>query len=595
MRRAALAGLSIVWLLWTGCGEAPPQVQKTEAQGFLRMYEDLYQGLSRASGEADWKAATDLNSSHLGEKIGAGRALAVFVGSRYVIENSRRFLRQRDLLTELEFRQLDKILLNAAEFPGTIPEVVHARVEAEANYDAALDSAVYCLDAQRGQNCRKQATRAELESKLKSSLDLAERRKLWEASMQPGASLRDQLSRVRDLRNRVATELGYSSYFHLRVADYGMSVSEMMKLMEETVGDIGPIYQAVHRYAARRLAQRHRQPAPERIPAHWFGDPGIWRWTELADAVEPPPRFGNRSPQWVVEQAARFYTAMGWPALPRGFWERSDLYALPEGATRRKHGGAATWQIDRDQDVRCLMNVAADWDGFRTSHRQLGTAYYYLACANPQVPVVLREPASRAFLHAVAGLFERAASDRDYLRRIGAATPKEAPDTSSRLLLEALEGAVTGLPWYAGVLTQFEYELYEQRLPANRFNRRWWELVGRYQQIAPPGPRGDESCDACLVALFAEQPAQSYDYALGYLIQHQLQEAIARHVLKQDPRKADYFGNREVGRWLWDLLQLGATRDWRQVLREKTGEDISSRATVEYYRPLLAYLAEAKE
>jgi peptidyl-dipeptidase A len=48
-----------------------------------------------------------------------------------------------------------------------------------------------------------------------------------------------------------------------------------------------------------------------------------------------------------------------------------------------------------------------------------------------------------------------------------------------------------------------------------------------------------------------------------------------------------------VGKWLTEILALGATRDWRQVLREKTGEDLSSRAMLEYFRPLTEHLAKS--
>ena len=61
--------------------------------------------------------------------------------------------------------------------------------------------------------------------------------------------LRAALAEVRDLRNRVAKELGYSSYFHLQVADYGMPVAEMMSLMDKTLGDLEPLYSILHRFA----------------------------------------------------------------------------------------------------------------------------------------------------------------------------------------------------------------------------------------------------------------------------------------------------------------------------------------------------------
>ena len=38
--------------------------------------------------------------------------------------------------------------------------------------------------------------------------------------------------------------------------------------------------------------------------------------------------------------------------------------------------------------------------------------------------------------------------------------------------------------------------------------------------------------------------------------------------------------------WLGEILSLGATRDWRQVIREKTGEDLSSRAMLDYFKAL---------
>jgi peptidyl-dipeptidase A len=151
---------------------------------------------------------------------------------------------------------------------------------------------------------------------------------------------------------------------------------------------------------------------------------------------------------------------------------------------------------------------------------------------------------------------------------------------------------VVFLPFSAGVMTHFEHDLYERKLPADQFNRRWWELVARYQGIEPPAPRGEEFCDACTKTHIIDDAAQYYDYALAYLIKYQLHDHIAREILKQDPHHCNYYGNKEVGKWLWELLSLGATRDWRQLIKEKTGEELSSRALLEYFRPLEDYLAK---
>ncbi len=44
------------------------------------------------------------------------------------------------------------------------------------------------------------------------------------------------------------------------------------------------------------------------------------------------------------------------------------------------------------------------------------------------------------------------------------------------------------------------------------------------------------------------------------------------------------------GEFLLGLFELGATRDWREVIREKTGEEVSTRAMLEYFGPLMEYL-----
>lgn len=577
-------------LLLAGCAASKPEA-KTGLQEFLRMYNELDQRLATVAAEANWKASTDVSEQHTGERIGADSALAAFRGSRYVIDHSRSYLGLKQSLSDLEFRQLDKILLNAAESPGTIPEIVQARVEAEAQASAVLDGFTFCLE-RRGGQCLKPTNPNAIDEALLKSRNLTERRKIWEASKQTGPALKKSLAELRDLRNRVAAELGYSSYFHLKVADYGLSVAEMMQLMDKMLGEAEPLYRQLHRYAGRKLAERYKQPAPKQIPAHWLTNRWGQEWPGLVEAVELDDLFRDKSAEWIVRQAERFYISLGLPALPGTFWPKSDLYQLPPDAIRKKNTHASAWHIDLDRDVRSLMSVVPSFRWFETSHHELGHIYYYLAYSNPRVPIVLREGANRAFHEAIGDLIAIAAHQEPYLREIGLLPADRQIDRTQWLLSEALDSAVVFLPFSAGVMTHFEHDLYERKLPADQFNRRWWELVARYQGIEPPAPRGEEFCDACTKTHLIDDPAQYYDYALAYLIKYQLHDHIAREILKQDPHHCNYYGNKEVGKWLWELLSLGATRDWRQLIKEKTGEELSSRALLEYFRPLEEYLAK---
>ncbi len=560
------------------------------------MYNEADQRLSQVAAEAEWTAATDVSEVNTARWVGAATALAAFRGSPFVIESSQAFLDRQDELTPLEFRQLDKIMLLAAESPGTMLDVVSQRIEVEARMASLLNGFPYCRvaggAAPGAQGCRVPVTSEEIEATLAASRDLDERKRLWEVSKQPGVALKSGIGELRDLRNRTATELGYSSYFHLQVADYGMSVDELMGLMDQTVADVQPLYDQVYEYTRRRLAARYGQEPPVKIPVHWLPDPDGRTWPGLVEGVDLDRHIRGQSPEWVVRQAERFYVSLGMDPLPEEYWTRSDLYRPPPGSDRRKNIDARTWSIDHDHDVRTLMRVAPNFRWFETSHRELGHVYYYLACARPQVPTILREGLNRAFYEAVGNLARVASRQEGYLRQAGVLAPGEKVDRMALLLDEALTGPVVSLPWSAGVVTHFEHDLYEDDLPPDEFNRDWWRQVHRYQGLVAPEPRGEQYCDGCTGSHIISDAAQYYDYAIAELITYQLHDYIAREILHADPRNCNYYGNREVGQWLQEILELGATRDWRAVLKEKTGEDLSSRALLEYFAPLREYLAK---
>jgi peptidyl-dipeptidase A len=234
--------------------------------------------------------------------------------------------------------------------------------------------------------------------------------------------------------------------------------------------------------------------------------------------------------------------------------------------------------------------VRANFRWHETTHHELGHIYYFLAYSNPKVPLMLREGANRAFHEAVGDLIGIAARQTPYLKQIGILEEGSSIDTVQYLLNEALDNAVVFIPWSAGVMTAWEHDLYERNLSPDEYNKRWWEYVAKYQGIAPPEPRGENYCDAATKTHINDDPAQYYDYALAYIIKYQLHMHIAKKILKQDPRACSYYGNKEVGDFIWKILEVGKTRDWREVLREAVGEEISAKPMLEYFSPLLEYL-----
>jgi peptidyl-dipeptidase A len=600
MRAALAAGAAAGTVPLAGCtagrGYGPGATAETrddrrDVREFLASYTRGVHPRYTHATETAWIASTDVTDEHTQSAVAARNELDAFVGDSRRMEQITAYRSVAWRFDPLVSRQLDRAWMAAAHAPGTNPELVRQRAEAEARQSQTQDGFTYVIRPP-GQAERK-VNANDIDEILITSRSLDERLAAWNASKEIGVGLRPGLVKLQDLRNRVARELKFSSYFGLEVADYGMSVDELMALMNVVLQQTRPLYEQLHCYVKHKLGERYGQPVPRRIPAHWL--PNRWgqEWPGLEESVSLDPLFAGRTPEWIVKQSEAFYVSMGFPKLPATFWQRSDLYDLPPDAKRQKNRHASAWHIDLEQDVRSLMSVRADANWFSTAHHELGHIYYYLSYSTPSVPLLLREGANRAFHEAIGDLIALASKQKPYLAQIGILTSAAAGGDPTRwLLAQALDGNFVFIPFACGTMTGFEHDLYETDLPADQFNARWWELVRRHQGIDPPAARGEEYCDAASKTHINDDPAGYYDYAIGTLIVYQIHDYVARRILKQDPRNCNYYQRRDVGEYLHEMLKLGATRDWRSVLRDFTGEELSARALMDYYAPLLDFLKQ---
>lgn len=588
LHKSSLVSILAVFLI-SGCAEHPA---KREARAFLEEYTEKYQQLDYEASKAAWLANTDISEKHDSLSVAADKALSEFIGSKEVIEKTRALLEQKEQLDHLQVLQLERILLMAAHRPGTIPEVRDRLIEAETRQNSLLYGFDFVLRDERGK--AKIVSANEIDRILVESKDLDERLAAWEASKEVGKVLKDGLADLQNLRNQVAQEMGYSSFFALEVADYGMTVEEMMTLMDDLVQELQPLYAELHTWARYELAERYNQPVPEKLPAHWL--PNRWgqSWAGIVESVNMDDLFKDKSPEWIVQTAEDFYVSLGFDTLNQNFWERSDLYPVEEGSDRKKNNHASAWHLDLEDDYRSLMSVVPNHRWFGTTHHELGHIYYFIEYSNPDVPLLLRRGANRSYHEGIGTLLEVAASQRAYLKHLGLLSDDQEIDEMQWLLNEALD-AVVFIPFSAGTMTHFEYELYEKELPNDRYNQRWWELVEKYQGIVPPSPRGEAYCDAASKTHINNDPAQYYDYALSNILVYHLHDYIAKNVLKQNPRNCNYYGNEKVGDFLKKIMRPGASKDWRKVLKEATGEELSARAMLEYFQPLYEYLKEANK
>jgi peptidyl-dipeptidase A len=560
-----------------------------DVESFLAGYTKEYQRLNYASALAEWESNTHIvegDSSNAVRTRKANEELARFVGSVENISRIKEYLQHRERLTPIEARQLEVMLYSAGEKPQTAAEVVSRRIAAEAEQTEKLYGFQFKVHG-------KPVTANEIDDQLRTARSLPERLAVWQASKEVGPTLKPGLTRLRDLRNQVVQTLGYPDYFNYQVSDYGMSTDDMLQLIDNLNRDIRPLYRELHTWARYELAKRYKVPVPDQLPAHWL--PNRWGqdWSALVDVkgLDVDGALKQKSAEWVVRQGVDFYRSLGFDSLPSTFWEKSSLYPLPADAPYKKNTHASAWHLDLDHDVRSLMSVEPNADWYETVHHELGHIYYYLSYSRPEVPVVLRSGANRAYHEGIGSMIGLAALQRRFLADRGL-VPQNAPvDSMAQLLHEAL-AYVTFIPFAAGTMTRFEHALYAEKLPPNKFNSKWWELSRKYQGIVPPGPRDERWADALTKTHINDDPAQYYDYALSYALLFQLHDHIARQILHQDPHDTDYYGHKEVGDFLRGLMAPGASRPWRETLKESTGRELDGKAMVEYFEPLYEWLKQ---
>lgn len=558
------------------------------AQAFLDSLQHDYLKVYKDYAEAQWNSNTRIiagDSTNAIAQRKAGAAFAHFIGSKGLIESTKAYLAHKEQLTPLQIRQLQMFLYGAADYAETAKEAVAERIKAETEQVEALYGFNYMVNG-------KKVTTNQIDSLLKNEIDLTRRRQVWESSKEVGKNLKSGLVKLRNLRNEVVRTLGYKDYFSYQVSDYGMTPEEMLALCHQINSELYPLYRELHTYARYELAKKYGAASvPDYLPAHWLPNRWAQDWSSMieVEGINLDSVLQNKSAEWIVKEGEAFYRSLGFPALPKSFYAKSSLYPLPADAPYKKNNHASAWHIDLQKDVRSLMSVEPNSEWFETVHHELGHVYYYISYTNQQVPPILRGGANRAFHEAIGSMIGMAAMQKPFLQAKGLLPARLQTNDTLKLLQEALNFIVF-IPFSTGTMTGFEHDLYANNLSPDDFNKRWWELAKRYQGIVPPAERGEEYCDAATKTHINDDPAQYYDYALSYVILFQLHDHIARNILKQDPHATNYYGSKEVGNFLKKIMTPGATRDWRVILKEAINGDLSAKAMVDYFQPVMEYL-----
>ena len=126
LSRTLLLAALLAAVVLTGCRESADELDT-----FLADYNVLYRDLWQRAEGARWDANVNVGEATSATRVAAEEEFAARLGEAGLIAKARAFL-ERDDLTFVQRQQLKYVLLNAAKFPGTIPEVTTRLISAGA-------------------------------------------------------------------------------------------------------------------------------------------------------------------------------------------------------------------------------------------------------------------------------------------------------------------------------------------------------------------------------------------------------------------------------------------------------------------------------
>ena len=424
--RGALALISVCTL--TACpGPGPKPPPKLDGDAFVAKVNDELVGINRESNAAGWTMATDItvDTQFLNSKA-TDRSLEFY--SRKAGETHAY---DKDKLSPATERAI-KLIKIAVSAPAPADaakrsELATLSTELEAMYGEGK----YCPPGveknAEGKGCKNLDQLSDIIATSRNFQELTDAWVQWHTISKP---MRPKYERFVTLANEGAKELGFADVGDMWRSKYDMPAADFEKEAARLYGQVQPLYQGLHCYARKRLAQKYgkdKVPDGKPIPAQLLGNMWAQQWNRVYDdLLKPYPAVKIESAdrylqaqKWdavrMTKSAESFYTSIGFPALPQTFWERSML-VRPRDREVQCH--ASAWDMDDKDDVRIKMCMKPIEEDLFTIYHELGHVYYYIWYKDQ--PQLFQDGAHDGFHEAIGDTVNLSVTPA-YLRQIGLA------------------------------------------------------------------------------------------------------------------------------------------------------------------------------
>ncbi|XP_005070292.1 angiotensin-converting enzyme-like protein Ace3 [Mesocricetus auratus] len=583
-------GQLLPWLKIVGEPSLDEFYDETQAKLFLQFYEQTAQVVLNEFMEATWNYVTNItrqNRENMLQKEVERSQFMLYFGSRARLFKTDHFQdpEVKRMLSKLQ--NVDKSALPTED----LREYDRLLTYMETTYSTAE----VCMDEGP---CL--SLEPDLEEIMATSRDQKELLWAWQGWRDAvGRQIRPVFEYYVHLSNKAAQYNGFEDMGALWRSKYETDTlkEDLEKLFEE----LQPLYLNLHAYVRRSL---YRYYGPEiinlrgPIPAHLLGNMWAQSWDNILDLVLPypkkPPEDITRimknqhwKPEKMFQEANIFLTSLGLLPAPPDFWIKSMLERPADGREVECH--ASSWNFYKGDDVRVKKCTEVTIEDLLSIFHQMGHIQYFLQFQN--LSIIYQEGASPAFEEAVGSVITLSASSHKHLLNRGLLShPHQDSEEEVNFLLGIALEKIAFIP-FSYMIDVFRWRVFDGTISKNIYNQEWWNFRLKYQGLCPPIPRSEEDFDPG--AKFHIPASVPYvRYFLSLVLQFQFHEALCRAAGHVGPlHRCDIYNSKVAGKILGDILKLGSSRPWQEVLKEMTGEyNVSTKAFLTYFKPLLNWL-----
>ncbi len=443
---------------------------------------------------------------------------------------------------------------------------------------------------------------SDIEAAMGTNRNPEELKEMWASwHDQVGAPMKADYVRMAEIGNQGAKELGFADLGAMWRSNYDMPADDFAKLTDKLWLEVKPLYDELHTYVRGQLNAKYGDGVQAKtgpIRADLLGNMWAQEWGDIYDIVAPPGsgdigydvgallKEKGYDEMKMVKTGEGFFSSLGFEPLPASFYARSQFL---KPADREVVCHASAWDVDNKDDLRIKMCIKINTGDFVTIHHELGHNYYQRAY-NKQSYLHLNG-ANDGFHEAIGDAVALSITP-DYLVQIGLLDASKVPsaDKDNGLLLRQAMDKVAFLP-FGLLVDKWRWGVFDGSIKPADYNTAWTGLRRQYQGIVPPVERPVDAFDPG--AKYHVPGNTPYTrYFLARILQFQFYKAACDTAGWKGPlHRCSFYGNKEVGKNLNAMLELGASKPWPDALEAFTGSrQMSGKAMIEYFAPLMKWL-----